>query len=431
MGVISCKNCQCNKKEDEQKGELDIEGQQKEKIKETPGQFKNEDEKNDNLEIIGNNDENGKDFISKSQGENKGKDLASCKSQSKMSIEIHEDKIYQAKNQFINDQINENENEMMSNNEEDIQNNNLNNSKDNNEQAIENGKNIEIEKAKENYFSNDSNNINNIKTNALSPPNNNNINENEFSSANRNPEVLNESQVNNFQIDNLKKNPDQSTLEIAKIEFGIDNKNDLSIEDQKLYEEAKQNLNQFYPPEKNEVKQIQKKLKKISLATLLPKSKINEINLNENTLVFHGELKKLVNYEINAHRPQMYSSRFCTLTPKFFKYFKSKEQFLKNLKPQCMLPINQITRINFAKVKKNSKKIDHIIICNKLGIIKNKNKVLMDKFFANLNETSFVASPETNESLIIFTSEIEEFMLKWFLLIQFFIEREKEKEKHN
>ena len=120
----------------------------------------------------------------------------------------------------------------------------------------------------------------------------------------------------------------------------------------------------------------------------------------------------------------MYSSRFCTLTPKFFKYFKSKEQFLKNLKPQCTLPINQITRINFAKVKKNSKKIDHIIICNKLGIIKNKNKVLMDKFFANLNETSFVASPETNESLIIFTSEIEEFMLKWFLLIQFFIERE-------
>lgn len=431
MGVISCKNCQCNKKEDEQKGELDIEGQQKEKIKETPGQFKNEDEKNDNLEIIGNNDENGKDFISKSQGENKGKDLVSCKSQSKMSIEIHEDKIYQAKNQFINDQINENENEMMSNNEEDIQNNNLNNSKDNNEQAIENGKNIEIEKAKENYFSNDSNNINNIKTNALSPPNINKINENEFSSANKNPEVLNESQVNNFQIDNLKKNPEQSTLEIAKIEFGIDNKNDLSLEDQKLYEEAKQNLNQFYPPEKNEVKQIQKKLKKISLATLLPKSKINEINLNENTLVFHGELKKLVNYEINAHRPQMYSSRFCTLTPNFFKYFKSKEQFLKNLKPQCTLPINQITRINFAKVKKNSKKIDHIIICNKLGIIKNKNKVLMDKFFANLNETSFVASPETNESLIIFTSEIEEFMLKWFLLIQFFIEREKEKEKHN
>lgn len=127
----------------------------------------------------------------------------------------------------------------------------------------------------------------------------------------------------------------------------------------------------------------------------------------------------------------MYSSRFCTLTPKFFKYFKSKEQFLKNLKPQCTLPINQITRINFAKVKKNSKKIDHIIICNKLGIIKNKNKVLMDKFFANLNETSFVASPETNESLIIFTSEIEEFMLKWFKLIQFFIERETEKEKHN
>ena len=145
--------------------------------------------------------------------------------------------------------------------------------------------------------------------------------------------------------------------------------------------------------------------------------------MNDNTLVFHGELKKMVNYEINAHRPQMYSSRFCILTPKLFKYFKSKEQFLKNLKPQCSIPINQITRINFAKVKKNSKKADHIIICNKLGIIKDKNKVLMDKFISDLNDTSFIASPETNESLLIFTSEIEEVILKWFTLIQFFVER--------
>lgn len=404
MGVINCKNCQCNKKEEEASDELNIEGQKKELIKETPMYFKsgrkNEEEPTDREK---DKDTNVKDV--------KGKDLISCQSQSKISIEIHEDKINNIKSNYLN-----NNNEHISENE------NEQHEKENENNLIEEDKNLRNEKGIDNYFSNNSNNINNINTNALSPDNNNINAINDISPENdKENNLLSESQVHNFEI--KKDDTAIKTLEIAKIEFGIDDKNVLSAEDQRLYEEAQKNLNQFYPPEQNEVKQIQKKLKKISLKTLLPKSKINEINMNDNTLVFHGELKKMVNYEINAHRPQMYSSRFCILTPKLFKYFKSKEQFLKNLKPQCSIPINQITRINFAKVKKNSKKADHIIICNKLGIIKDKNKVLMDKFISDLNDTSFIASPETNESLLIFTSEIEEVILKWFTLIQFFVER--------
>ena len=404
MGVINCKNCQCNKKEEEASDELNIEGQKKELIKETPMYFKsgrkNEEEPTDREK---DKDTNVKDV--------KGKDLISCQSQSKISIEIHEDKINNIKSNYLN-----NNNEHISENE------NEQHEKENENNLIEEDKNLRNEKGIDNYFSNNSNNINNINTNALSPDNNNINAINDISPDNdKENNLLSESQVHNFEI--KKDDTAIKTLEIAKIEFGIDDKNVLSAEDQRLYEEAQKNLNQFYPPEQNEVKQIQKKLKKISLKTLLPKSKINEINMNDNTLVFHGELKKMVNYEINAHRPQMYSSRFCILTPKLFKYFKSKEQFLKNLKPQCSIPINQITRINFAKVKKNSKKADHIIICNKLGIIKDKNKVLMDKFISDLNDTSFIASPETNESLLIFTSEIEEVILKWFTLIQFFVER--------
>lgn len=404
MGVINCKNCQCNKKEEEASDELNIEGQKKELIKETPMYFKsgrkNEEEPTDREK---DKDTNVKDM--------KGKDLISCQSQSKISIEIDEDKINNIKNNYLN-----NNNEHISENE------NEQHEKENENNIKEEDKDQKNEKGIDNYFSNNSNNINNINTNALSPDNNN-INAINDISPEKNEEnnLLSESQVHNFEI--KKDDTARKTLEIAKIEFGIDDKNVLSAEDQRLYEEAQKNLNQFYPPEQNEVKQIQKKLKKISLKTLLPKSKINEINMNDNTLVFHGELKKMVNYEINAHRPQMYSSRFCILTPKLFKYFKSKEQFLKNLKPQCSIPINQITRINFAKVKKNSKKADHIIICNKLGIIKDKNKVLMDKFISDLNDTSFIASPETNESLLIFTSEIEEVIFKWFTLIQFFVER--------
>ena len=404
MGVINCKNCQCNKKEEEASDELNIEGQKKELIKETPMYFKsgrkNEEEPTDREK---DKDTNVKDV--------KGKDLISCQSQSKISIEIHEDKINNIKSNYLN-----NNNEHISENE------NEQHEKENENNLIEEDKNLRNEKGIDNYFSNNSNNINNINTNALSPDNNNINAINDISPENdKENNLLSESQVHNFEI--KKDDTAIKTLEIAKIEFGIDDKNVLSAEDQRLYEEAQKNLNQFYPPEQNEVKQIQKKLKKISLKTLLPKSKINEINMNDNTLVFHGELKKMVNYEINAHRPQMYSSRFCILTPKLFKYFKSKEQFLKNLKPQCSIPINQITRINFAKVKKNSKKADHIIICNKLGIIKDKNKVLMDKFISDLNDTSFIASPETNESLLIFTSEIEDVILKWFTLIQFFVER--------
>ena len=404
MGVINCKNCQCNKKEEEASDELNIEGQKKELIKETPMYFKsgrkNEEEPTDREK---DKDTNVKDV--------KGKDLISCQSQSKISIEIHEDKINNIKSNYLN-----NNNEHISENE------NEQHEKENENNLIEEDKNLRNEKGIDNYFSNNSNNINNLYTNALSPDNNNINAINDISPENdKENNLLSESQVHNFEI--KKDDTAIKTLEIAKIEFGIDDKNVLSAEDQRLYEEAQKNLNQFYPPEQNEVKQIQKKLKKISLKTLLPKSKINEINMNDNTLVFHGELKKMVNYEINAHRPQMYSSRFCILTPKLFKYFKSKEQFLKNLKPQCSIPINQITRINFAKVKKNSKKADHIIICNKLGIIKDKNKVLMDKFISDLNDTSFIASPETNESLLIFTSEIEEVILKWFTLIQFFVER--------
>lgn len=413
MGVINCKNCQCNKKEEEASDELNIEGQKKELIKETPMYFKSAKKKEDEpTDREKDKDTNVKDI--------KGKDLASCQSQSKISIEIHEDKINNIKNNYMNnnnDQISENESEQ--------------HEKENDNNINENVEEKRNEKEIDNYFSNNSNNINNINTNALSPDNNNiNNNDNspekinEANNDNENKEennLLSESQVHNFEI--KKDDTARKTLEIAKIEFGIEDKNVLSAEDQRLYEEAQKNLNQFYPPEQNEVKQIQKKLKKISLKTLLPKSKINEINMNDNTLVFHGELKKMVNYEINAHRPQMYSSRFCILTPKLFKYFKSKEQFLKNLKPQCTIPINQITRINFAKVKKNSKKADHIIICNKLGIIKDKNKLIMDKFINDLNDTSFIASPETNESLLIFTSEIEEVIFKWFTLIQFFVDR--------
>ena len=137
----------------------------------------------------------------------------------------------------------------------------------------------------------------------------------------------------------------------------------------------------------------------------------------------------------------MYSNRFCILYPKCFKYFKSKEQFLKSLKPLCVIPLNQITKVNFAKIKKNHKGIDHIIICNKFGIVNNNNETInsnnkeIEKIFGDEFEN------ESKESLIIFKNGKDEndkdnyysdinndFMYKWYVLLQYFVERNKNKE---
>jgi hypothetical protein len=231
---------------------------------------------------------------------------------------------------------------------------------------------------------------------------------------------------------------------IDKIYFGIETseKKTFSNTQLQLVEQAENNLKQFYPAEKNEAKLIEKKLKKISLKNLLPSSRLRKLNsVDENTIIFHGELKKLINFEINVSKPQMYSNRFCILYPKCFKYYKSKEQFLKSLKPLCVIPLNQITKVNFAKIKKNQKGIDHIIICNKLGIVSiennnnsNENNKEIEKMFGNEFEN------ESKESLIIFKNGKDDnnnydinndFMYKWYVLFQYFVEKNKENENKN
>ena len=205
-------------------------------------------------------------------------------------------------------------------------------------------------------------------------------------------------------ISNNKYRNDLMLSDKAKMQFGIENKDELCQEEQQLYEEAQKNLNLFYAPEDNEENILYKKISKIKICSLIPSTKLKSTDANE--IIYHGELKKLVNFEINAHKTQLYSSRFCTLNCDTFKYYKSKEQFLRNQRPLCSIPLNQITKINFAKLKKTSKKIDHIIICNRLGIKRSKEN-----------------SPETNESLLIFTSEVEESIYRWYVILNYYLQR--------
>lgn len=216
------------------------------------------------------------------------------------------------------------------------------------------------------------------------------------------------------------------TYEINKIVFGMekDLSENLNEEEKKLYKEAEMNLKQFFPAEENELNHLQKIMGNIiiNLKNIFGGKDLCSIRDDNNYILFNGILKKMINYEINAHKTTMYSDRFCVLYPRMLKYYKSKVQFLKNLKPICLLPISHISRVNIAKKKINSKKIDHIILCNKFGIQKDPtNNIFLNLFDPN-DISSYLSSPEINESLLIFTSDDEETIYKWYVIIQFLIE---------
>ena len=221
---------------------------------------------------------------------------------------------------------------------------------------------------------------------------------------------------------NIKK------YEINKIDFGIneEEKNNLSESEKKVLEEAQKNLNHFYPIEETEINNLEKKLSKISLRNILP---LGEKNITDNDeIIFHSDLKKLINFKINSYT-QMYSNRFCVVTSKSFIYYKSKEQLLRKLKPISVIPFESILRINLSKIKKDSNKLDHIIICNKMGFNKKRNSSILGSFSESVdinNNSNYIN--DNYESLLIFMDEDENLIYKWYLLLQYILIKVKERE---
>lgn len=293
--------------------------------------------------------------------------------------------------------------------EESINNIELSNKKDNNNTNI-------YSNNKENK--NDDNNKENLIVNKEVVIEENVVNNNE---------KLKEVKISQLHITSEKEAKNKiKNYEIDKIQFGLEkiDKEKLNKEQQKLYNEAVKNLKQFYPPQGNEVIHIQKNMSNILINL---KNLINGINFNSNSddvkyILLNGNLNKMINYEINAHKPTMYSERFCVLYPRMLKYYKSRVQFLKNLKPICILPINQISAINIAKPKKSPKKTYHLILCNKFGIQKDFDNSILFNLFDNNELNDYLVSSDINESLLIFTSEDEKEVYKWYIVIQFLIE---------
>ena len=250
--------------------------------------------------------------------------------------------------------------------------------------------------------------------------------------------------INNKNMNNLKSNLEKSmtnqfsissqteaknkvkNFEINKINFGLKNedKENLNQEQKKLYKEAETNLQQFSAPQGAEISKLQTIMSNILLKLNKFFTNINLTSSNDDYkfILLNSILKKMINYEINAHNTTMYSDRFCVLYPKMFKYYKSREQFLKNLSPICVLPINQISAVNIAKPKKSKNKLYHLIICNKLGIQKDFNNSIFLNVFDSTEINDYIASPDANESLLIFSSDEEKDVFQWYIVIQYLIE---------
>ena len=235
---------------------------------------------------------------------------------------------------------------------------------------------------------------------------------------------------NNSLISNDSFHKHIQKYEINKIDFGIneEEKNNLSINEKKALEEAQKNLNHFYPIEETEINNLEKKLSKISLRNILPSGQNNILDNDE--IIFHSDLKKLINFKINSYT-QMYSNRFCVVTSKFFAYYKSKEQLLRKLKPISVIPFDSILRINLSKIKKDTNKLDHIIICNKIGFTKKKNSSILGSFsesIDNNNNSNSNYNHDNYESLLIFMDDDENLIYKWYLLLQYILIKVKERE---
>ena len=328
----------------------------------------------------------------------------------------------------INDIITNNPNE---NNENNVKNFNLKISKEKEKNTIDNPNIDKSFSEKEINKSNDDNiidcNNSNIKQDEEffieESKDNNNINLKNNNLKNN----LEKSMTNQFSINSqVAAKKKVKNFEINKINFGLkkEDKENLNQEQKKLYKEAESNLQQFYAPQGAEISKLQTIMSNILLKLNKFFTSINLTSSNDDYkfILLNANLKKMINYQINAHNPTMYSDRFCILYPKMLKYYKSREQFLKNLSPICVLPINQISALNIAKPKKSKNKMYHLIICNKLGIQKDFNNSVFLNVFDSGEINDYIASPDANESLLIFTSNEEKNIFQWYIVLQYLIE---------
>ena len=180
-------------------------------------------------------------------------------------------------------------------------------------------------------------------------------------------------------------------------------------------------------------------------------------------MIFLSELQRMINKQVTSHTTTLYSSRICVITKSEFKYYKSKESYLRMQKPLRSIPISSIIEVDFVNANKKRKNLDHFYIkleeenqgnISKASERTDISKICMDKMdhshnrvesvtthrkiklvnqkkdyhvhnttsnFRNNISEHFLDNYENQEKILIFSSEKEELVKKWVTILNYFI----------
>ena len=416
MGNGNCKQCKCNNCDNEEKNIADNFLEQNlyiikndayesfdnelknnkdnkyNKIAHPPKNMENEkkttnnnqenitDNKKEKIEIENNNTINNNDKnetvnninINCNNIENKNNEL-------KEKIEMEKDNYFEEKPRDLTQF--ENNIHIVSFNSKDIQKNNNVNSIDEIKENIEK-KEIKKSKSKINKTRNNNEEFNMINNDLVYITNkNNNINENLYKNLSK------ESQ------NNTNNNENEINYDNNKQENNYDNNYNYYDKNNKSNKESNKILN---------INNI------INIYSIIPKNKL--LKLNDNSIICNSILEKII--KIPEKKKIIYNERFCVLTKKNFSYYKSKESYLNLTKSLLSIDLKNIIKVEQTILNDNSYYFG--LICS----INDDTKKYIDKI------NTFIDIGENNdeEFLLGFRSKNKDLIIKWIVILNYFID---------
>jgi len=104
-------------------------------------------------------------------------------------------------------------------------------------------------------------------------------------------------------------------------------------------------------------------------------------------VIFLSELQRMMSKQATYHSTCLYSNRMCVVTKTEFRYYKSKETYLRMQKPQRIIPLSNVIEVNFVSGNKKRNSLDHFYIKldeeNFSNISKISNKSDMSKIISS------------------------------------------------
>ena len=385
----------------------------------------NEDNVNieDKKEKDKNNDEVVNDVIEEQKNEEGSED--GKKNEIKENGQIVNNEININKNE--NEEEKKEENEINKNdNYNEINKNEINNNASNdNANGIINISNQQDENKKEDVPKENNNEDNTKNNNTINVNNVDNENKNNNNNKNENNQVKGKikNKVKGKKVRIRPKNTSDEALKgakgkVVKKEKEKKNNNDKS---QNPKDGNTNNKNAINNNEK-EVNKSEKKTNNIPVEKKDPseefdiKNIISEYRINhlkDDEIIYSGTLDKIL--KIPDKNTIAYSQRFCIFTKKYFAYYKTKESYISLNKPMLLINNNFIIRIENTILDGGSYYFG--IICE----VNDETRSLINKV------NSFVTNEaNTCELLLGFRTNEYENMMKWVVILRYFISKQKE-----